>query len=218
GIRFDGTRSTDGDGDPLTYAWDFGDGTRGTGATPTHAYARSGVYTVALVVNDGSVDSTPARAQVTVTNTAPVAMLSGPASGFKLTALTWNGSGSSDANGDTLSYQWSFGDGSSATTSTPTTTHSYASVGSYHVTLTVSDGDASSPSAGADVVIQSRPPVANAGPDQTVAQRTTARLDGTASSDPDGTIVDVRWVQVAGPAVTLSGSTTLSPTFEAPRL
>src|SRR5262249_29576294 len=81
----------------------------------------------------------------------------------------------------------------------------------------VSDGEASSTSAGADVVIQSRPPVANAGPDQTVAQRTTARLDGTAPSDPDGTIVDVRWLQVARPARTLSGSTTLSPTFEAPR-
>jgi probable HAF family extracellular repeat protein len=218
-IRLDGTGSTDGDGDPLTYAWDFGDGTRGTGPTPTHAYARSGVYTVALVVNDGSVDSTPpARAQVTVTNTAPVATLSGPASGFKLTALTWNGSGSSDVNGDTLSYQWNFGDGSSATTSTPTITHSYATVGSYRVTLIVSDGEASSTSAGADVVIQSRPPVANAGPDQTVVQRTTVALNGSASSDPDGTIVDARWVQVAGPAVTLSRSTTLSPTFEAPRV
>jgi len=216
-IRFDGTRSTDGDGDPLTYFWDFGDGTTGTGPTPTHAYARSGVYTVSLIVNDGSVDSTPpGRAQVTVTNTAPVAQLSGPASAFKLTTLTWNGSGSSDANGDTLSYLWNFGDGSSATTNTPTTTHSYAAVGSYHVTLTVNDGEASS-SAAADVAIQSRPPVANAGPDQDVVQRSSARLNG-AASDPDGTIAGVRWLQVAGPAVALSGSTTLSPAFVAPRV
>jgi PKD repeat protein len=177
------------------------------------------VYTVSLVVNDGSVDSTPpARAQVTVTNTAPAALLSGPASGFKLTTLTWNGSGSSDANGDTLSYRWDFGDGSSAITSTPTTTHSYAAVGSYQVTLTVNDGEASSAPATANVAIQSRPPVANAGPDQTVVQRTTVALNGAASNDPDGTIAGVRWVQVAGPAVTLSGSTTLSPTFEAPRV
>jgi probable HAF family extracellular repeat protein len=218
-IRFDGTASTDGDGDPLTYAWNFGDGTTGTGPTPTHAYARSGVYTVSLVVNDGSADSTPpARAQVTVTNTAPVALLSGPASGFKLTTLTWNGSGSSDANGDTLSYRWDFGDGSSAITSTPTTTHSYAAVGSYQVTLTVTDGEASSTPATANVAIQSKPPVANAGPDQTVTQRTAVALNGATSNDPDGTIAGVRWVQVAGPAVTLSGSTTLSPTFEAPRV
>jgi PKD repeat protein len=145
-----------------------------------------------------------------------VAQLSGPASTFKLTTLTWNGSGSSDANGDTLSYLWNFGDGSSATTNTPTTTHSYAAVGSYHVTLTVNDGEASS-SAAADVAIQSRPPVANAGPDQDVVQRSSARLNG-AASDPDGTIAGVRWLQVAGPAVTLSGSTTLSPAFVAPRV
>jgi probable HAF family extracellular repeat protein len=215
-IRLDGTASSDGDGDPLTYAWDFGDGTTGSGVNPTHAYARSGSFTVTLVVNDGSGNSIPARATVSVTNTAPVALLSGPASGFKGTTLTWNGSGSSDANGDTLSYLWSFGDGSSATTSTPTTTHSYVAVGSYRVTLTVNDGETSSSPAAADIAIQSRPPVANAGPDQTVVQRTTARLHG-ASSDPDGTIAGVRWLQVAGPAVTLSGSTTLSPTFVAPR-
>jgi len=218
-IRFDATASSDRDGDPLTYFWNFGDGTTGTGPTPTHAYARSGVYTVSLVVNDGSVDSTPpARAQVTVTNTAPVALLSGPASAFKLTALTWNGAASSDANGDTLSYGWNFGDGSSATTTTPSTTHGYASVGTYRVTLTVNDGETTSSPATLDVAIQSRPPVANAGPDQSVVQRTTVRLDGSGSTDPDGTIAGVRWVQVAGPAVTLSGSTTLSPTFVAPRV
>jgi probable HAF family extracellular repeat protein len=218
-IRFDGTGSSDRDGDPLTYFWNFGDGTTGTGTTPTHAYARSGVYTVSLVVNDGSADSTPpARAQVTVTNTAPVALLSGPASAFKLTALTWSGAGSSDANGDTLTYSWNFGDGSNATTTTPTTTHSYAAVGTYRVTLIVHDGETTSAPAILDVAIQTRPPVANAGPDQSVVQRDTVRLNGSASTDPDGTIATVRWVQVGGPAVALSGSTTLSPTFVAPRV
>ena len=144
--------------------------------------------------------------------------LPGPTSGFKLTALTWNGSGSSDANGDALSYTWNLGDSLSATTSTPTTTHSYAAVGSYRMTLTVNDGETSSSPATADVAIQSRPPIANAGPDQTVVQRTTVGLNGGASTDPDGTIGSVRWLQVAGPAVTLSGSTTLSPTFAAPRV
>jgi len=217
-IRFDGTASTDADGDPLTYVWDFGDGTIGSGASPTHVYARSGVYSVTLVVSDGAANSMPARTTVSVSNTAPMALLSGPASGFKLTTLTWNGSASSDANGDTLSYRWSFGDGSSVTTATPTVTHSFAAVGAYRVTLIVNDGEASSSPVAADVVILSRPPVANAGPDQTVVQRSTVRLNGGASADPDGAIAGVRWLQVAGPGVTLSGSTTLSPTFVAPRV
>jgi hypothetical protein len=58
-ISFDGTGSSDPDGDPLTYAWDFGDGNTGAGATPTHSYAAAGTYNVCLTVNDGTVDSEP---------------------------------------------------------------------------------------------------------------------------------------------------------------
>jgi len=54
---FDGTGSSDPDGDPLTYAWDFGDGGTGTGATPNHTYADAGIYDVCLTVNDGYADS-----------------------------------------------------------------------------------------------------------------------------------------------------------------
>jgi len=56
-ISFDGSGSSDPDGDPLTYAWTFGDGGTATGAMPTHSYAAAGVYDVCLTVNDGMVDS-----------------------------------------------------------------------------------------------------------------------------------------------------------------
>ena len=52
-VAFDGSASIDPDGTPLTYAWDFGDGFTGTGATPMHPYAAPGAYGVALVVSDG---------------------------------------------------------------------------------------------------------------------------------------------------------------------
>jgi PKD repeat protein len=54
---FDGTGSSDPDGDPLTYEWDFGDSSTGTGGTPSHTYADAGIYDVCLTVNDGYVDS-----------------------------------------------------------------------------------------------------------------------------------------------------------------
>ena len=55
-----GINATDPENDPLTYAWDFGDSTSGTGATPTHSYTAAGIYNVCLTVNDGSLDSAQA--------------------------------------------------------------------------------------------------------------------------------------------------------------
>jgi len=66
-VQFDGSGSNDPQGDPLTYRWDFGDGSpEGTGVAPTHVYASAGVYTVTLVVNDGETDSEPAATTATI--------------------------------------------------------------------------------------------------------------------------------------------------------
>lgn len=50
----------------MTYAWAFGDGEEGTGATPMHSYLAAGVYDVCLVVNDGSLDSAQACSMAVV--------------------------------------------------------------------------------------------------------------------------------------------------------
>ena len=52
-ITFDGSASASPDGYPLTYSWDFGDRSSGTGQTATHAYAYDGTYVATLTVNDG---------------------------------------------------------------------------------------------------------------------------------------------------------------------
>lgn len=54
-IQFDGSGSSDPDGDSLTYAWDFGDSGTDTGVMPTHSYSAAGIYDVCLTVNDGTV-------------------------------------------------------------------------------------------------------------------------------------------------------------------
>jgi len=51
-VQFDGTGSFDSDGTIVSYQWDFGDGTSGTGLNPTHIYAEDGVYVVTLCVTD----------------------------------------------------------------------------------------------------------------------------------------------------------------------
>jgi hypothetical protein len=61
-VDFNGTGSSDPDGDPLTYEWDFGDNNTGVGVTPTHTYAQEGTYTVCLTVTDGELSDTQCTA------------------------------------------------------------------------------------------------------------------------------------------------------------
>ncbi|MBN1481355.1 PKD domain-containing protein [candidate division KSB1 bacterium] len=74
-ITFDGTDSYDPDNNPITYAWDFGDGSTGSGPTPEHAYTSAGTYTVTLVVNDGELDSDPSTTTATISEPGPVPVM-----------------------------------------------------------------------------------------------------------------------------------------------
>ncbi len=65
-FQFNGSRSTDPDSDLLTYSWQFGDGTVGTGMQVTHAYALAGTYKVNLTVTDPFGASGKDRLNVTV--------------------------------------------------------------------------------------------------------------------------------------------------------
>jgi 5-hydroxyisourate hydrolase-like protein (transthyretin family) len=59
-------------------------------------------------------------------------------------------------------------------------------------------------------------PTANAGSDQTVNEGDTVSLDGSGSSDPDGTIESYSWTQTTGTSVTLSDASSATPSFTAP--
>ena len=74
-VRFDGTGSTDADGEIASYEWDFGDGGSGTGATPVHVYQKPGRYLVQLTVTDdsGTVRSSASDGLQVTVNAAPIA-------------------------------------------------------------------------------------------------------------------------------------------------
>ena len=62
------------------------------------------------------------------------------------------------------------------------------------------------------------PPRADAGPDQTVPEKTMVTLDGSNSSDPDDGIASYQWIQIAGPSVSLSNPQAVQSTFLAPNV
>jgi len=132
---FDARDSFDSDGEIVSYEWSFGDGSTNTGSTTSHTYAASGVYTVRLTVTDDDGAQSTADRQVDVTvNQRPFASIE--ASCFEQ-GCDFNGTGSSDADGQIVSYDWEFGDGQ--TGSGPSVTHAYAESGTYTVQLTVTD-------------------------------------------------------------------------------
>lgn len=70
-ISFNGSGSSDPDNDSLIYAWDFGDGTQGSGIFPQHTYSQAKAYTVTLIVNDGKENSQPSTTQIVVSELPP---------------------------------------------------------------------------------------------------------------------------------------------------
>jgi PKD repeat protein len=105
--------------------------------TPTEAQG-PGTYTIRIIVSDGiAQDYEDITVTVNEVNLPPVADANGPYTGVVGTAVTFDGSGSYDPDGDPLTYSWTFGDGSTGTG--VATTHSYSAAGTYSVTLTVTD-------------------------------------------------------------------------------
>ena len=97
-----------------------------------------------------------------------------------------------------------------------TSVHGADVAASLSFSLTVNDGQSSSTSATAIVTVMNHAPVGSAGADATVAANAPVALDGAGSSDADGDPLTYKWVQTAGPSVSLSSSSSANPTFVAP--
>ncbi len=147
-VAFDGSGSSDPDGDALTFAWDFGDQDTGTGPTPSHTYADNGSYTVSLTVTDPSGASHTDQTTATIANVAPT--VSAGANDMIFSGQTFALSASfSDPGVDDATWQTTvdWGDltsdaGSSDDQSAPITgSHIYLAPGDYTVTVTVTDKD-----------------------------------------------------------------------------
>ena len=132
--------ASDANGDTLSYAWTFGDGSNGTGASPTHAFSSPGTYPVSVVITDGHGGSVNGSTMVTVTIAPPPVFTSQPfaapsPAGVGQT-VTFTAAASS-ANPGALTYAWNFGDGANG--AGDSVTQAYAADGMYNVTLLFND-------------------------------------------------------------------------------
>ncbi len=136
-----------------------------------------------------------------------------------------DGSQSSTADTGVLSYSWRQISGVAVSLSEPSAaqpTFVAPDVDSsgeslvFELTVTDQAGLRSRDTCIVNVVSDSRPPTAQAGPNQTVSPGSRVALDGSGTMDEDGSIVSCTWRQIAGQPVTLSDPAAIKPVFVAP--
>jgi PKD repeat protein len=121
-------------GSPTTWSWDFGDGTAtDPRQNPVHTYATAGTYTVVLTASNAAGSNSKSN---TVTVTPP------PVANFTFSSSALVVTFTDTSTGTPTSWQWNFGDGARSTLQNPV--HTYASAGTYNVTLTASNAGGSS--------------------------------------------------------------------------
>jgi poly(3-hydroxybutyrate) depolymerase len=235
-VTLNGSGSSDPDGTISSYAWTKINGPSSYSITSPNSVSTTvtglvqGTYQFRLVVTDNSGASDDDTVSVTVYPVPPPANLAPHAdAGADQTitlpnnSVTLNGSGSSDPDGSIASYTWTkIGGPSTYSLGNPNSVSTSLSglvQGTYQLQLMVTDNNGASAFDTVLITVNAAPPppnippVANAGADQSITLPTNSvTLNGTASSDADGTITSYAWTKISGPSsyniANASGSTT----------
>ncbi|MEM9102306.1 MAG: PKD domain-containing protein [Pseudomonadota bacterium] len=211
-VKLDGSGSFDADGDPLSYRWvviaplnsdiTLSDN---TSVMPEFIVGAFDSYEFQLIVNDGKADSAPDVVIITVNNVKPVA-IAGPDQSLQPgDQALLDGSKSFDADGDTITYFWSFvekpQDSKATLTANDVFNPSFTldEYGQYKLQLIVNDGKVDSEPDYVIIDSENLQPIARAGNDQAVNVDTIVKLDGSGSFDPNGDPLTYRWQFISQP-------------------
>ncbi len=153
-IQFNGCASFDPNGSITRFDWDFGDGTvlNNTVCNPSHSYATGGDFVAKLTITDNLNRKSVCMVPVFV-NAIPVCDAGGSYTVDVCKDLTFNGSGSFDPDGGSLTFDWFYGDGQSDLNAGPNPKHAYQLTGDYTVNLRITDEEGRSQVCMADVTV-----------------------------------------------------------------
>lgn len=226
-LTLDGSRSSDPEGDLISYAWVVT--SRPTGSRAELADAQTvrprltpdiaGTYILALTVHDGQLVSLPSTVSVLAgaANLPPVSIAGNRQSVVTGATVTLDGTGSSDANGDLLTYIWTMASRPAASTALLSNAASARpsfvadAAGEYVFSLMVHDGSVTSAASFVTVTASAAnvAPTAVAGSDRAALVGQPVTLNGGGSTDPNADALTFQWTLVSRPsgsAAVLSGS------------
>lgn len=194
-VSFDASESYDTDGNIVSYKWDFGDNTTGTGQLAQHTYNGFATRIATLVVKDNEGFEDSASVEIEVTNDPIAKIKYSPKKGEPPLKVSFDASNSKPAdrnNGKITAYDWDFGDGSNGSGRTPV--HNYTKPGHFTVTLRITDDQNIQDSSTVEVEAYSKPVARfTRSPLEGIAP-CPVHFDGSGSSDEDGKIMVYKWV------------------------
>jgi len=210
----DGSRSADNVG-IVNYTWTFVDGVMQTlyGARPSYTFTALGQYNLTLSVRDATGYSDTDNLIVTaiVDSEVPIADAGDDRIVNEDAIVRFDGGGSMD-NVDIVSYRWTFNDSGIQTLSGVGPTYTFATPGTYSITLVVTDVVGLSASDSMTITVRDvTPPTADAGSEVIAKRGGLVTFDGSGSSD-NVMIVNYTWtLNISGQTAVLSG---VSPSYE----
>ncbi|MCH8242998.1 MAG: PKD domain-containing protein, partial [Planctomycetes bacterium] len=213
-VTLDARSSSDPEGLPLTFAWDFGDGTNGSGPQVIHTFVQAGTFTVVLRATNPNGQFGTTQVDVNVLNNSPTAKISAdPTNGPAPLTVQFDSAGSSDletAIGD-LIYQWDFGDGLTANSQgepgvfqiPPPHFYSRRADGTictsddpclFNALLTVTDTGGKSSTDTIAILVGNSSPIPNVTVSRTSGTSPlTVIFNAILSNDPDGDDIEIIW-------------------------
>ena len=182
-VEFTDTSTTPTGTTITNWSWDFGDDEDSAEQNPKHTYTASGTYTVTLTVTNSNSETDPVTHDIVVSALKPTADFDySPANPDVGKIVTFTDKSAADAPATINTRAWNFGDGTTSSETDPT--HAYDSMGTYTVSLTVTDNNEETSNAHTEQIVVGPPVMMYSYPNPASATANIAYRVPEGATDP----------------------------------